>query len=76
VLRPGDEAVPWSTIEILRGAGGAVEIALTDAAATLADAAELRQFAVSLTHDAGFAAAVVVALDLDGTAMTSSIASD
>lgn len=60
VLRPGaDDAVPWPAIEVLR-ADAAPELALHGPAAALARAAGLTAFAVSLTHEDAYAAAVVV----------------
>jgi holo-[acyl-carrier protein] synthase len=61
VLRPRDGGVPWSAIEVLRDPGGWVDLALTGAAAELAEAAGVAELAVSLTHEGGFASAVVVA---------------
>ena len=60
-LRPGDEAVPWSSIEVRREASGWVEVELSGPAADLAEQAGIADMAVSLTHERGFAAAVVVA---------------
>lgn len=61
VLRPTKTAVPWNSIEVVRGTDGAPTLALRDAAAELAAASELVEFAVSLTHEGGLAAAVVAA---------------
>ena len=60
-LRPGDEAVPWSSIEVRREASGWVEIDLSGPAAELAERAGIADMSVSLTHERGYAAAVVVA---------------
>jgi holo-[acyl-carrier protein] synthase len=60
-LRVGDAAVPLRTIEIVRGADGAPDLELHGAAAAVAAAAGLTAFAVSLTHEAPYASAVVVA---------------
>jgi holo-[acyl-carrier protein] synthase len=60
-LRVGDAAVPWTAIEVVRGAGGAPELALHGAAAELAARAGIGELAVSLTHEGEHAAAVVVA---------------
>lgn len=60
-LRPGDEAVPWSSIAVHRRAAGWVELELSGPAAELAEKAGIADMAVSLTHERGFAAAVVVA---------------
>jgi holo-[acyl-carrier protein] synthase len=62
VLRPArEQALPWTAIEVLRGPDGAPALTLHDAAARLAETAGLRDFAVSLTHEDEYAAAVVVA---------------
>ena len=61
VLRPRDEAVPWSSIEVRRDPGGWVDLELSGAAAALAHRAGLDGWAVSLTHEDGYASAVVVA---------------
>jgi holo-[acyl-carrier protein] synthase len=60
-LRPGDEAVPWREIEVVRAPSGAVELALHGRAAALAAEALVLGFAVSLTHQSGLASAVVIA---------------
>jgi holo-[acyl-carrier protein] synthase len=61
ILRPGAVAVPWNSIGVRRDPGCAPELELTGSAATLAGDVGISDFAVSLTHDGGFAAAVVVA---------------
>ena len=61
VLRPVDQAVAWKSIEVQRASGGWTELVLRGAAAALAREQGLSDFAVSLSHDGGFAAAVVVA---------------
>jgi holo-[acyl-carrier protein] synthase len=63
VLRPAeDDAVPWNTIEVGHpDAAGTVEIELSGRAAELATAAGLGELSASLTHEADYAAAVVVA---------------
>jgi holo-[acyl-carrier protein] synthase len=58
VLREG---VPWSSIEVRRSAAGWVELQLAGRAADIAAEGGLRDFALSLTHEAGLASAVVVA---------------
>ena len=60
VLEPGDAAVPWPAIEIVRTPGGAPTLRLHGPAADLASAAGLTAFALSFTHEADYAAAVVV----------------
>jgi holo-[acyl-carrier protein] synthase len=64
VLRPGDVGLSLKTIEVLRTDGGWVELELSGQAAALASDAGLSNFALSITHDGGFATAVVAA-DLD-----------
>ncbi len=61
VLRPASEAIPWRAIEVVRHASGWVELELNGDAARLAAVQGLSDFAVSLTHEAGYATAVVVA---------------
>lgn len=60
-LRVGDRAVAWREIEVERTSDGAPELVLRGAAAALASEAGLSQFAISLTHERNYAAAVVVA---------------
>jgi holo-[acyl-carrier protein] synthase len=60
VLEPGDVAVPWPSIEVVRNPGGAPSLALHGPAAELASAAGLSAFALSFTHEDAYAAAVVV----------------
>jgi holo-[acyl-carrier protein] synthase len=61
VLRPRDGGIPWSAIEVRRDPGGWVEMELSGAAADLAEAAGVAELAVSLSHEGGFASAVVIA---------------
>ncbi|MFL5863914.1 MAG: holo-ACP synthase [Solirubrobacteraceae bacterium] len=62
VLRVGkDDAVPWTAVEVRRHPPHGVSVVLTGRAAELAQAAGIRELAVSLTHEKGRAAAVVVA---------------
>jgi holo-[acyl-carrier protein] synthase len=60
VLNVGDRAVPWRSIEIRRGKSGIPTIELHGAAAGIAGAEGISQFLVSVSHEAGYAAAVVV----------------
>jgi holo-[acyl-carrier protein] synthase len=63
VLRPRcADAIPWVTIELVQAPGCSAELCLRGAAAALADAAALDDFAVSLTQNGGLASAVVVAM--------------
>ena len=60
VLGIADGGVGWTSIELGRLTNG-LELELTGVAAELAAEAGLRSFAVSVTHEEGMAAAVVVA---------------
>jgi holo-[acyl-carrier protein] synthase len=61
VLRPGDVGVPWFQIEVRRNPEGWVELELSGAAAALAAEAGFTELALSITHEGGFASAVVIA---------------
>lgn len=61
VLRPVDHQPAWRSIELHRMGGGWCEVRLSGSAEALAAKEGLGGFAVSLTHEAGLAAAVVVA---------------
>ena len=62
VLRPTEqEPVPWRDIEVVRHASGWVELRLRGAAARLATDQGLGDFQLSLSHERGLAAAVVIA---------------
>jgi holo-[acyl-carrier protein] synthase len=61
VLPAGSGGVSFRAIEVRREESGRVHLQLSGRAAELAADAGLADFAVSLTHEAGFAAAVVVA---------------
>jgi holo-[acyl-carrier protein] synthase len=61
VLRCPDDPPAWTDIEIQRRSEGWCEVQLSGRAAVLAAEAGLDQWSVSLTHEAGMAAAVVVA---------------
>ncbi len=60
VLRPVDVQPAWRSIELHRMAGGWCEIRLSGPAAALADEAGVDGFAVSVSHEATLAAAVVI----------------
>jgi holo-[acyl-carrier protein] synthase len=62
VLRPAGARPEWRSIEVVRQPSGACDVVLTGEAARLAAAAGVAHLAVSLTHEAGMAAAVVVAM--------------
>ncbi len=66
VLRPREARPEWRSIEVHRMAGGWCEIRLSGLAAALAAAAGIDEFAVSLTHEAPVAAAVVVGRCVNG----------
>jgi holo-[acyl-carrier protein] synthase len=61
VLRPGDEAIPWHSIEVRREPSGWVGLELTGPAAALAQDAGMSELALSISHEGEFASAVVVA---------------
>jgi holo-[acyl-carrier protein] synthase len=54
------EGVALTQIEVLRGDDGSVSVGLADRAAELFDASGAAEIAVSLTHEAGIAAASIV----------------
>ncbi|HTX46907.1 MAG TPA: holo-ACP synthase [Solirubrobacteraceae bacterium] len=60
-LAPGDDPVPWLDIEVRRLPAGAVELLIYGRAATLSRDAGITSFALSITHEQGIAAALVVA---------------
>jgi holo-[acyl-carrier protein] synthase len=60
ILRPEGPRPEWADIEVVRHPSGWCGVHLTGGAASLADAAGIDRWAVSLTHHAGLAAAVVV----------------
>jgi holo-[acyl-carrier protein] synthase len=64
VLRPGDVGLSLRAIEVRGDPGGWVGLELSGTAAALASGAGVSNFALSITHEANFASAVVVA-DLD-----------
>jgi holo-[acyl-carrier protein] synthase len=62
VLRPEGPRPQWADIEVVRHRGGWCDISLSGRAASLADEAGIAQWAVSLTHHAALAAAVVLGI--------------
>jgi holo-[acyl-carrier protein] synthase len=62
VLRPVDAQPDWRSIEIRRDRAGWCAVHLTGTAARLAQDQGISHWAVSMTHEAGLAAAVVVAV--------------
>jgi holo-[acyl-carrier protein] synthase len=61
VLRPGEVGLSLKAIEVRRSSGGWVELELSGVAAELASERGLSDFALSLTHEGGYASAVVIA---------------
>ncbi len=61
VLRPGDEAIPWRTIGVVRHGPGWVTVELSGRAAALATEGGLKDFEVSISHEDDYASAVVIA---------------
>ena len=61
VLRPRDEGIPWSAIEVRRDPSGWVEVELSGPAQTLAADAGVTDLSLSISHEGGFATAVVIA---------------
>jgi holo-[acyl-carrier protein] synthase len=61
-LDRGDEPLPWTSIAVHRDGSGRPSLILTGAAAELASRRGFATFEVSLTHEAGYGAAVVLAL--------------
>jgi holo-[acyl-carrier protein] synthase len=61
VLRVGDAAVSWRDVEVIRDPTGVVELMLRGNAANLAAKAGISGLVLSLSHERGLAAAVVVA---------------
>ena len=59
-LRAGDGGLPWTALEVVRDPSGAVDLVLHGDASGLATAGGVVDVAVSLTHEAGLATAVVV----------------
>lgn len=62
VLRPVAHQPDWRSIEVRRDPAGWCSLSLTGEAARMADEQGISNVAVSLTHEGGMAAAVVVAL--------------
>jgi holo-[acyl-carrier protein] synthase len=60
-LRVGDDAVAWRDVETLRDPTGWVKLILKGSAADIALSAGITDVSLSITHERGFAAAVVIA---------------
>ncbi len=76
VLRPLGPRPEWRSIEVFRTGGGWCEIRLHGRASALADLAGIDRWAVSLTHEAAMAAAVVVGVGPGGSAGGDGASSD
>ncbi len=66
VLRPHAAAPNWRCMEVRTDSAGWSDLVLTGAAHEMAQAAELRDFSLSMSHDHDVATAVVVAVQ-EGT---------
>ena len=60
-LRPSDEALGWRNVEVQRQPDGSCDVVLYGPARALARQRGVRRLAVSMSHEGGFATAVVVA---------------
>lgn len=67
VLRPVDDAVPWTSIEVRRASWGGCEIELTGAAARLAAREMLGEIQISMSHEGEIAFATAIATVRDVT---------
>jgi holo-[acyl-carrier protein] synthase len=61
VLRPREEGIAWSSIEVRRDPHGWVELELSGPAAALATDAGVTDLSLSISHEGEFASAVVIA---------------
>jgi len=62
VLRPGDTAVPWRSIEIRRAEWGGCTVELSGNAAALARDQQVTDIQVSISHEPRYALATVTAV--------------
>jgi holo-[acyl-carrier protein] synthase len=62
LLRVGDQALPWRSIEIRRSPAGDCDVELSGEALRVAQALGVGRISVSLTHHGTMAAAVAAAL--------------
>lgn len=60
-LRAADEAMDWRSIEVRRTPGGWCDIVLHGPAAALAERLGVTELSLSMSHEAAYATAVVVA---------------
>jgi holo-[acyl-carrier protein] synthase len=65
-LGPSDHLPAWRSIEVRQSESGRCTLRLSGHAAELASRAHLSDFVVSLTHEGGLAAAVVLAIGPNG----------
>lgn len=61
VLRPTDARPNWRSIEVVRSTHGWCEVVLSQTAAELAHRQGIQHLALSMSHDAGIATAIVIA---------------
>ncbi len=66
-LRPDTAHIDWRSIEVWRHRSGSCDVVLHGETAALAARRGITQLVLSMTHDAGLAAAVVVAQSAAGT---------
>jgi holo-[acyl-carrier protein] synthase len=61
VLRPGDEAISWRSVGVVRHGPGSVSLELSGRTAELASEAGLHDLELSICHESDYASAVVIA---------------
>ncbi|QBJ97625.1 holo-ACP synthase [Rhodococcus sp. ABRD24] len=66
VLRPSDDAVPWTNIEVRRASWGGCVVELSGSAARLAAQQGVGEVQISISHDGGVAVAMATAVVLGG----------
>jgi holo-[acyl-carrier protein] synthase len=67
VLRPREQGIPWSAIEVRRDPSGWVDVQLSGPAQELAADAGVEDLSLSISHEGPFATAVAVAVCSQGT---------
>ncbi|MEO8227658.1 MAG: 4'-phosphopantetheinyl transferase superfamily protein [Gemmatimonadota bacterium] len=60
-LRAADEAIDWRSVEVRRSPGGWCDIVLHGPMAALAERSGVTELSLSMSHEAAYATAVVVA---------------
>jgi holo-[acyl-carrier protein] synthase len=60
-LRMGDRAIAWTDVETVSDATGWTKLSLSGSAADIAASTGITDLSLSITHEGGFAAAVVIA---------------